>query len=344
MCGMKLYRFKLRAIILLLALLPLYSAFAQTGTALAFSTQNAPKLGKLAGASLLAFGSFILTGNTLRIDAKVVNSESGVFVASGSVQGNVEKVLSLQAELSEKLMLSLGIAKGLASGTTSVDAAKAYYTGLSLFDLGKYDEAVQQFKTATEDDPLYAKPRTSIEESYKFLKDFKRQRQTREMNALIADIQALKRRLSAPVFLTFTAALSNPGRFGFSDAQAVSAAYQAHPNIWNGDTPVQAIWDLQHLYMELADKGNEYAENAGLNERCIDEIAALTRLAEKQYADDPFLPEVLYSELFGMRERNQWQKLKTACECLMSAYPDFRMMWAIEDMYKAALEKLKTQQ
>ena len=46
-------------------------------------------------------------------------------------------------------------------------------------------------------------------------------------------------------------------------------------------------------------------------------------------------------ELFGMREREHWAELKAACERLMTEWPDYRMMWAIEEMYEKALEKLK---
>jgi hypothetical protein len=31
----------------------------------------------------------------------------------------------------------------------------------------------------------------------------------------------------------------------------------------------------------------------------------------------------------------------SACEYLMTTYPDYRMMWAVEDFYERALEKKK---
>ena len=226
------------------------------------------------------------------------------------------------------------------AGTASLEAAKAYYAGLILFDSGRYDEAVALFKAATERDPLYAKPRAGIEESYKFLKDFKRQRQVREMNALISDIDALKARLAAPVFMTFAAALTAPGDFGYADAAAVSAAYKARPAVWSGETPVQAMWNLQNLYMELGDKGVEQSEDQLLKTRCTEEIAAIARVAEARYPTDPFLPETLYMELFGLREKADWKALKASCERLMTQWPDYRMMWAIEDMYEGALKGL----
>jgi TolB-like protein len=317
----------------------------ELGLSGAIDEAAAARVGKLAGASRLAYGSFLASSGILRIDAKVVDSETGAFVAAASAQGEESLALALEAELAHRLMAALGVDRPAGAPswgrTSSLEAAKAYYSGLILFDSGRYDEAVALFKSATERDPLYAKPRSGIEESYKFLKDFKRQRQVREMNAVISDIEAMRRRLAAPVFMTFAAALGDPALFGFADAQAVSADFQAHPGVWAGETPVQAMWNLQHLYMGLGEKGLEQSQDELLAARCADEIAAIARSAESRYPKDPFLPEALYMELFGMRERGDWEALKGSCERLMTQWPDYRMMWAVEDMYEKALEGLK---
>jgi TolB-like protein len=312
----------------------------ELGQSGAVDESTAPRVGKLAGASRIAYGSFLAQSGLLRIDAKVVDSETGAFVAAGSAQGEASLALSLEAELAGKLMAALGVDRPAGAGTGSIEAAKAYYSGLILFDSGKYDEAVTLFKEATLRDPLYAKPRSGIEESYKFLRDFARQRQAREMNSLIADIEALKRRLAAPVFMTFAAALTDPVAFGFADAQSVTAAYRAHPAVWNGDSPVQAMWNLQRLYMDLGAKDAQRPDDANLKARCEDEIAAIARVAQSRYPEDPFLPEVLYMELLGIREKSDWTALKAGCERLMTQWPDYRMMWSVEDMYKTALDGL----
>ena len=313
----------------------------ELGLSGAIDESTAPRIGRLAGASRIAFGSFAVDSGLLRMDAKVVDSETGAFAAAASAQGEPSRALALEAELSGRLLAGLGITRPASATTTSLEAAKAYYKGLIFFDSGRYDEAVALFKLASRVDPLYAKPRAGIEESYKFLKDFKHQRQTREMNAMIADIEALKRRLAAPLFMTFAGALSEPRRFGFADAEAVSAAFQAHPATWSGDSPVQAMWNLQNLYMNLGGLGMEQSGDEALKARCTEEIAAIARVAETRYPADPFLPETLYMELFGMREKGEWARLKAACERLMTQFPDYRMMWAIEDMYEKALEGLK---
>ena len=56
------------------------------------------------------------------------------------------RALALETELAAKLMAALGVDRPAGAGTGSIEAAKAYYSGLILFDSGKYDEAVALFK------------------------------------------------------------------------------------------------------------------------------------------------------------------------------------------------------
>jgi hypothetical protein len=190
-------------------------------------------------------------------------------------------------------------------------------------------------------DPGFSKPGKSIEDAYKFLKDFKRQRYRREMNALKKSIDLQTARLSGPAFYSFADMATNPAKFGFKDAAAASAAYQADPDAYNGDSPVQAIWYLQNLYSELGDLAVEYFEDEALKRHCQDQMLRWAEAAEKAYPKDPFLPETLYQKIFVYRDREQWQAMRDLCERLMGDYPDYRMMWAIEDFYESALEKLE---
>ena len=67
------------------------------------------------------------------------------------------------------------------------------------------------------------------------------------------------------------------------------------------------MWFLQHLYYDLGNKGVEQSNDELLKARCAEEIAAIARVAEARYPNDPFLPEVLYMELLGIRERGNWK-------------------------------------
>jgi TolB-like protein len=301
---------------------------------------KAPELGRILNVQVLVYGSFIVSGRAVRLDAKAVSSTTGKVLAAAQATADATEVFKAQAELSSRLAAGLGLELSRPPAVVSADAAKAYYQGLALYDQGKYAEALKLFNSAQELDPGFSKPGKSIEDAYKYLKDFKRQRYRREMNALADDIDRLGARLSAKAFYSFGDALQAPARFGFKDGAAVSAAFQARPRAWAGDTPVQAAWELQHLYMELADLGMEYFEDAALQSYCFDRMLALSDSAERGYPKDPFLPEPLYMKLFVYRERERWSDMKELCERLMGDYPDYRMMWAVEDFYEEALKGL----
>lgn len=207
-------------------------------------------------------------------------------------------------------------------------------------DAGRYAEALEYFAQSTRLDPLYLKPGKGIEDAYRYLKDFRKQRQRREMNALVEDIAALSARITAPTFFSFGDAVMNPARFGFKDQAAVTEAYRAHPYRMAGDTPVQAVWNLQNLLHELGRSASENFGDEALADRCRDEVLRWSDAAESAYPRDPFLPEVLYQKIFVHVDREDWQTLRSLCERLMSDYPDYRMMWAVEDFYERALEEL----
>ena len=71
------------------------------------------------------------------------------------------------------------------------------------------------------------------------------------------------------------------------------------------------------------------------------DFAALAVLCAQDAVDVyAFLPEILYAGLRAMVNLEDWKEVKIRSEELMGNYPDYRMMWAIEDFYKRALEKL----
>ncbi len=304
---------------------------------------KAPKLGKLLSAELLVYGSFAVLGPDIRMDAKAVRVETGELVGAASSVGRKEAALELERELASKLAAALGGAgrsAAAAGGTDSLAAAGAYYRGLDLFDQGRFGDAAELFGESSRADPAYLKPGLGLEAAYRYLKDFRSQRQRREMNALAADIAALEERIGAPLFYSFGQAVMNPTAFGWKDAAEVTEFYRSRPMVLNGETPVQAIFYLQHLLGELGRKAVDYFGDDEFDRRCGDRILRWTAEAERRAPMDPFLPEVLYQGLIVHRFRNDWPELKRACERLMGDFPDYRMMPSVEEFYELALEKL----
>jgi TolB-like protein len=69
---------------------------------------SAARVGKLLGARLLVLGSFFEIGGALRVDARVVDAETGRVVKGAGVRGRSDDALSCEASLAEKLRDALG--------------------------------------------------------------------------------------------------------------------------------------------------------------------------------------------------------------------------------------------
>ncbi len=307
-----------------------------------FDEKGAVQIGKLLSAGRIVMGSFIVMQGALRVDAKLVDVESGKVEKAVQSTGDAAKLFEVEKKLARSLLAEMGVkAAGelAAAETGSVDAARAYYTGLNLLDSGDYAKAAAQFKQAAGIDPLYYKPQKSLEEAYRFLKDFKKQRYQREINELYAKAEGIKKRLSAPKFLSYSDFLTDCYAKGLK-ADEIKKLTDADPSLFMGDTPAQAVWNLQHTLMEIGDLAEEYFEDTETEAAMHAEIMNIAGQARARFKDDPFLPEILYMELFGLQYFERYEDLMKACEYLMTAFPTYRMMWAIEDFYERAMVKL----
>ena len=308
----------------------------------AVKDDDAVRMGAILAAERIVYGSFIVAGQSLRIEARLVDTGSAAVLGAVSAEGKKDEALALERKIAAGILNSLGIPARVApssGGTSRPDAAAAYYRGLAALDSGAYREAQARFTEASALDPAYAKPQAGLEAAYRFLKDFKRQRQQHELAAIASSLQRLRARVEG-TFYGFSDMVAKPKDFGFADAQAATAAYAADPRGYAGATPVQAIWNMQMLLLEMGQKAAEYFSDKELSGRCDEAIEALAAAADKRYPKDPFLAETQYAALFPLKAGGRWAELKAACERIMSDWPDYRMAQAVEDMYQAALDKL----
>ncbi len=304
--------------------------------------KKALELGKLMSAAKLIYGSYIIQGNTIVINGKVTDTVSGKIVSTFMVKGPLESILTLQSEISQKAEKALGINNGESLKPVSgneVEAVKKYYQGLDLLDKGSVEDARKKFEEASKIDPFYLKPYQGIEESYKFLKDFTKMRQHREIAALYDKINKIQARLKEKPWRTFADIAMNPHYQKLR--QKDNALYEKEIYAYfQGDTPAVCTWNLQNNLSELAGLYEEYFEDHVKSAALYKEIISITERSRKPFAKDPFVPEILYSAVLADSNLEQWSELKIRCEELMSNYPDYRMMWAIEDFYKRSLEEL----
>jgi TolB-like protein len=308
----------------------------------AVSDAGAVRAGELLAAERIVCGSFVAAGKSLRVQARIVDVASAAVIGAASAEGSTDDALELERRIAAALLASLGAGPARApgsGGTSSPAAAAAYYRGLAALDSGAYREAREKFLESSALDPFYAKPQAGLEAAYRFLKDFKRQRQQHEMAVIAASLQRLRSRIDGR-FYGFADMIQRPRDFGFADAGAASAAYQTDPRGYSGDSPAQAMWNMQMLLLEMAQKARDYDADSALESRCYSDIEALAARADKDYPKDPFLPECLYAALLPLRLTGQWPELKAGCERLMADYPGYRMAQSVEEMYQAALDKL----
>ncbi len=131
----------------------------QTG---AVDSASAQRVGRILGVQTLLLGSFTALDSMLRIDARIVDVESGLIIQANEVSGNTDDFFELEESLVRKIAAGLHVKsaggnRGVASGDTraSFQAVRAYSEGLDLMDKGRLREAAAAFSRALEFNPGY---------------------------------------------------------------------------------------------------------------------------------------------------------------------------------------------
>jgi TolB-like protein len=314
----------------------LEEALAEQALALSGITEDESiAVGRMVMADSMLRGAYALSGDILRIDARIIDVETGSVTATAAAYRNKRSVFELEARLAREVCVALGVEPPPGLGepeTTSIPAARAYYEGLALQTSGDVAAAKSRFEEAAQLDPLYAKPRYSLEESWQLLKDFRTLRQQREVNALWRKADSLRRRLAADPFVT--------------DSDAIMAAYttgttpQDDPAFGACPTPAVCLWNLQITYWEIGSLSKNYFDDTSTEEATLREIVRLADEGEAAWPEDEWIPEILYWQILAHRWLKNWEEVRTGCERIFVEWPDFRMAWALEDMYETALQKL----
>ena len=109
----------------------------------------------------LITGVFAVRDRRVEIVAQVIRLSDRKEVARKTVRGSAAEILSLQRTLSAELLGSFSgvpartIRPHLPVWTTSIEATRALYEGLHLYDQGRFSEAWLRFRTAWRNDPSY---------------------------------------------------------------------------------------------------------------------------------------------------------------------------------------------
>jgi TolB-like protein len=95
------------------------------------------EVGALLRANYLVTGSFALSGDTLRLDAKIMNVDSGAVEISHGLDGPVSRLFGIQKNSGSRVSHWFGIDTPSETVEIAYEAVKSYYEGLEFLEEGK---------------------------------------------------------------------------------------------------------------------------------------------------------------------------------------------------------------
>lgn len=304
------------------------------------SDEGTAELGRILNARFLVSGSYAVMGQNIQISCRITDTSSARIEGSTTDTVTMGALPSLHTRLAGFVCDTLDYPyRSFEPETPSLTAMEHYYRGIDLFDQKKYDEAVGFLEKALAEEPTYTGPRKTLESCYTFLKDFKRARQTREIQQLAELLHGLQRRLAQRPFLTYGEMVQKAASRG-ATAEQLQRIAQEHPALLRGNTPAEVAWNIQIVMGEIAMRSVSYFEDHTTADRMYGQIIGIARKVRPQFRDDPFLPEILYQEMLARSFRGDWPGVKTVCEEIMTGWPDFRMNYAVEEYYERALDNM----
>nr|MBF0221989.1 hypothetical protein [Desulfobulbaceae bacterium] len=129
-------------------------ALSQSGSV---DENTAVKVGKVLGAQAIAFGSFMVLGETVRIDARIVKVETSELLLAENVMGNADNFIALEQELASKIAAALQVAlkPPAKEAGSNIEAALLFSRGVDAYDKGNLEQADQFFARSIAADPSY---------------------------------------------------------------------------------------------------------------------------------------------------------------------------------------------
>jgi TolB-like protein len=314
-------------------------ALSQTGLT---DEESAVEVGKLLQANQLIYGAFIVDDDLIRFDVKHVSVETGSILHAFDVKGDIDDIFDLETELVTNLRHILNLEEQSVPKqpeTKSVNALARYYIAIDHLDHKRYLQAENEFIKATELDPLFYKAQEGLADAYKFLKAFKKHRQQREIAQLYAKVTHLRERLEAPKFYTFADIVMSPHYQSLTPEQQ-QEWNNTHNEYLICNTPAQCTWNIMLTLDEIGRKSTEYFNDTNLQKKMWQQIIEICENSRTTYAEDPFLSEILYTQLLIFYSQQDYEHLKSNSEEFLMRYPDYRMIETVEGWYEKSLEEL----
>ncbi len=129
-------------------------AFGQTGSV---DETKAVQVGKILGAQAIALGSFMVLGERIRIDVRIIKVETSELILAESIVGESDDFMRLEQVLTGKIADSLKVSlrPQKTISKSGIDAALYFSKGLNALDRGDKAEAKRFFSKCVALDPVY---------------------------------------------------------------------------------------------------------------------------------------------------------------------------------------------
>lgn len=132
--------------------------------------RTAQKLGKGLAAEYIMTGGYVVHGESLRVDVRVIQVATGKVAASEKVEGKKADFFAIEKDLVDILIKTLDVklstserGKLRSNATESFDAWQKYSAGLDAKDRGDDAEARRLFQAALDADPNYRAAKNATE-------------------------------------------------------------------------------------------------------------------------------------------------------------------------------------
>jgi len=155
---------------------------------------TAVRIGKLAAATHLVVGTFTVVGQTMRLDARMVEVATGEVALTAQVEGERDAFFELQKGLVRRLVAAFGVqlaprerAQLGQLHTADFDAFRDFSRGIDLFDAQRYDEAVEALRAATRQDADFRLAALTLAEYERLIRALRDRADVADRTAVEAD-------------------------------------------------------------------------------------------------------------------------------------------------------------
>ena len=133
--------------------------------------EYAVRVGKLLGAQSMLIGSYMRLGNKLRLDTRLVKTETSEIIKTESVEGKPDEVLELSKRLALKISEDLEVAinkveeenfERVRKEEIPLEAAMAYSEALNMLDQERYQDARKMLNKALSIAPAFRMARNKL--------------------------------------------------------------------------------------------------------------------------------------------------------------------------------------